>query len=58
VRHIPRRRRHVSKGTFHLLRPFFRFSDSRQAYILRFIGGRVGPVIAVPSRKPTTPDAH
>jgi hypothetical protein len=38
------------------LRPFFRFSDSRQAYILRIIGARIGPVIAVPSSKRTTSD--
>jgi hypothetical protein len=27
-----------------LLRPFLRFSNSRDAYILRFVGGRTGPV--------------
>jgi hypothetical protein len=33
-----------------LLRPFFRYSPMRDAYILRGIGGSVGPVLVVRPR--------
>ena len=42
-----RLRRVISPGTARLIRPFFRLSVSRDAYILRGIGGRYGPVLQV-----------
>ena len=41
----PRPRREISKPTLTLLRPFFRYSISRDAYVLRGVGNRVGPVL-------------
>lgn len=41
----PRERRVVSARTIALLSPFFRRSDGRQAWVLRLIGGRFGPVL-------------
>ena len=41
----PRERRVVSSRTIALLSPFFRRSEGRQAWVLRLIGGRVGPVL-------------
>ena len=41
----PRLRREVSKPTLTLLRPFFRYSLSRDAYVLRGAGNRIGPVL-------------
>lgn len=41
----PRERRVVSARTISLVRPFFRRSEGRQAWVLRGIGGRFGPVL-------------
>ena len=41
----PRERRVVSSRTIALLSPYFRRSEGRQAWVLRLIGGRVGPVL-------------
>jgi hypothetical protein len=30
-----------------MLRPFFRYSTSRDAYVLRGVGGRFGPVLTI-----------
>jgi len=40
-----RPRRHVHTLLLMLLKPFFRFSYGRSAYVLRLIGGRYGPVL-------------
>jgi hypothetical protein len=45
MRETPRKRRHVPSPVIHLLFPFFRFSDTRSAYVLRGVGGRHGPVL-------------
>jgi len=45
--HSPRPRRSVSAATVTLLWPLFRYSPIRDAYILRAIGGRRGPVLVV-----------
>jgi hypothetical protein len=37
----------VSPITIRLLRPFTRYSYSRDAYILRLVGTRLGPVFRV-----------
>ena len=52
--HQHRARRTVSAATISWLRPFFRYSSSRSAYILRVVGARVGPVL-VRERPPTSP---
>jgi hypothetical protein len=53
MRDSPRRRHYVSPFTLVLLRPVLRYSPSRAAYVLRGIGGRVGPVLR---REGTTAD--
>ena len=40
-----RPRREVSRVTLALLRPFFRWSAARDAFILRIIGNSRGPVL-------------
>ena len=35
----------VSPRTITLLSPFFRRSEGRQAWVLRLVGGRFGPVL-------------
>lgn len=40
-----RPRKQVSGLMMMLLRPFFRYSITRDAYVLRIIGNRVGPVL-------------
>jgi len=46
----PRRRRPVAPSTLTLLWPLFRYSAIRDAYVLRLIGGRRGPVLV--ARRP------
>jgi hypothetical protein len=41
----PRRRRHVSPWLLVVLKPLFRHSYSRDAYVLRVVGNRLGPVL-------------
>jgi hypothetical protein len=41
----PRPRRHVNPVLIKLLRPVFRYSPGRDAYVLRGVGGRFGPVL-------------
>ena len=45
MNHQPRPRREVSKPTLMLLRPILRYSISREAYVLRGAGNRMGPVL-------------
>jgi len=40
-----RPRRQVHPFLLTLLRPFFRFSYGRGAYVLRLVGGHFGPVL-------------
>jgi hypothetical protein len=40
-----RPRRDVSPGLLRVLTPFFRYSAGRDAYVLRGIGNRRGPVL-------------
>jgi hypothetical protein len=41
----PRKRRYVSPALLSILRLVFRRSDSRDAYVLRLVGNRRGPVL-------------
>ncbi len=45
-----RPRRYVAPSAFRLLRIALRFSASRDAYVLRFVGNRHGPVLRVNRR--------
>ncbi|MGZ4280073.1 MAG: hypothetical protein ACXVVU_25830 [Solirubrobacteraceae bacterium] len=47
MRTTPRERRPVSPGTLRALKPLFRYSIGRDAYVLRAIGNRTGPVLVV-----------
>ncbi len=40
-----RPRHYISRGTLALLRPLFRYSLSRDAYVVRVIGNTRGPVL-------------
>ena len=45
MRETARTRREVSTITLRFLSPFFRYSLGRDAYVLRGVGNRVGPVL-------------
>lgn len=45
MRDQPRRRRSVNPALLRFLRPFFRLSVARDAYVLRLGGGQYGPVL-------------
>jgi hypothetical protein len=46
----PRHRRYIGRRTLILLRPIYRYSYPRDAYVLRGVGRRLGPVLAVDRR--------
>ena len=48
-RDAPRQRRDVSRGAILVLAPFFRYSNSRAAYVLRGVGEKIGPVLTAPA---------
>jgi hypothetical protein len=50
MRTVQRPRHYVSARRLTLFRPFLRYSSSRRAFVLRVIGGRVGPVLRVDRR--------
>jgi hypothetical protein len=41
----PRHRRHVPDALLLVLRPIYRYDDDRDAWILRIVGRRLGPVL-------------
>ena len=45
LRAKPRRRRHVAPWVLRVLRPVFVYNHNRDAYILRAVGKRIGPVL-------------
>ena len=47
-----RPRRHVPGWLLTLLRPFFRRSDGRRAYVLRVVGNDIGPVLKSRDEEP------
>jgi hypothetical protein len=47
----PRPRRYVRASILALLRPLFRHSASRDAYVLRVLGNRWGPVLREDRRR-------
>jgi hypothetical protein len=50
MRTVPRRRRFLASHWLSLLAPVLRYSNSRDAYVLRAIGNRMGPVLRVDRR--------
>lgn len=47
----PRPRRYVSRARLVLLRPLFRYSSPRNAYVLRVVGNTRGPVLCRERRR-------
>ncbi len=45
MRTVKRPRRYVSRPLLMMGRPVLRYSKSRDAYVLRLVGGRWGPVL-------------
>lgn len=45
MRTDPRPRHYVSPGALAVMRPILRFSQGRDAYVLRLAGNRAGPVL-------------
>jgi hypothetical protein len=43
--HEQRSRHYVARSTLILVRPLFRYSRTRDAYVLRFVGNSSGPVL-------------
>jgi hypothetical protein len=54
MRTVPRPRRYVSRHLLFVLAPITRYSAARDAYVLRGVGGRVGPVLRA-ERRPRRP---
>ena len=56
-RETPRPRHLVGKRTIRLVKPFFRYSRVRDAYVLRVIGRHRGPVLRLkrPALRPRPP---
>ncbi len=50
MRTVKRPRRYLARHWIVLLRPLFRYSAPRDAYVLRAIGGSLGPVLRVDRR--------
>lgn len=55
VREIPRDRRYVSRASLTVLSPLFRHSLTRDAYVLRGVGNRFGPVLREDRRRHKLP---
>ena len=47
MRDSQRERRRIRPSTLVVLRPLFRYSAGRDAYVLRVVGNRFGPVLEV-----------
>jgi hypothetical protein len=45
LRTAPRPRRYIAQHWLQLLKPLFRYSEARQAYVLRVVGRSFGPVL-------------
>ncbi len=50
MRTVRRPRHYVGRHWLTLLRPFLRYSRSRNAYVLRLVGARTGPVLRIDRR--------
>ncbi len=52
---VPRTRRYVGRLTLLVLRPAFRYSAGREAYVLRGVGSHAGPVLRENRRRRQVP---
>ena len=50
MRKVARPRRYVSRSLFTVMRPLFRHSVGRDAFVLRVVGNSFGPVVRVDRR--------
>jgi len=50
MRTVRRPRRYLARHWLLLLRPFFRYSHTRDAFVLRLGGSEIGPVLRVERR--------
>lgn len=55
MRDTPRPRRSVGPLTLRLLKPLFRYSIARDAYVMRIGGGQYGPVLVPRTTQPAVP---
>lgn len=55
MRTVPRTRHYVSPGALTLCRPLLSFDYAREAYVLRGIGARIGPVLREDRRRSAKP---
>ena len=51
MRSLPRPRRYLRQPWLTFVRPCLRWSDSRDAYVLRVVGRRYGPVLRLDERR-------
>jgi hypothetical protein len=51
MRSALRPRRYVARGWLLILRPILRYSATRDAYVLRAIGSKTGPVLRLDRRR-------
>ena len=58
MRKVARRRRYVGRPAVIASRPLFRYSAMRDAYVLRGVGDRFGPVLRENRRHRKSPIAH
>ena len=58
MRTVPRTRRYVSSGALTLCRPVLSFDYAREAYTLRGIGDRVGPVLREDRRRSSSSNGY
>ena len=54
MRTVKRPRRYVPRPWLVALTPLMRYSESRDAYVLRLVGRQIGPVLR-PDRRPRRP---
>jgi hypothetical protein len=57
MRTVRRPRRYIATTWFAILRPAFRYSRSRDAFVLRGLGSTVGPVLRIDRRSRQRPFA-
>jgi hypothetical protein len=50
MRTVRRPRQYLARHWFFLLRPFLRYSHTRDAFVLRLVGNETGPVLRVDRR--------
>ncbi len=53
MRTVRRPRRYLSRHLKPFLTPLFRYSTAREAYVLRVVGRRMGPVLRFDRRGPS-----